>query len=162
MATDLLLPSGLAPTNLHLRPSVKAAYVTHDLYDIAKQMREIDPNLYAVQLEEFDDCAYAIMEHCDDGLERLVFRVPALDGRVIAKLRHLMAVPLHERMALVEAEERRSERENKANELDELYERFGGQMRHDLARCGFTEPLPESAPLRNKTAMRHRREHGAH
>lgn len=156
MPSDLLLPAGLAPSNLRLRASVKAMYVTHDMFDIAKQMREIDRRLYAVQLAEDDEANYAIMEHCDDGVERLVFRVDALDGRVLERLRYLMAVPLHERLAAIEAEERAFEAARREAEREDLYERVGGPMRHELARCGFTGPMPESYRLMNATARRSR------
>jgi hypothetical protein len=156
MATDLMLPAGLAPSNLHLRSSVTARLVENDVFDIAKRASAIDPRLHIWELSEDDEHAYVVMEHGEDGVERLIFRVSELDARVLERLRYIMAVPLSERFAALEKDELRHAEQRKQDELDELYENLGGQMRHDLARCGFTGPLPMSAPLRNPTAMRHR------
>jgi hypothetical protein len=157
MPSEILLPTGLAPSNLHLRPTVTAQYVEGDIFDIANRVKAIDANLHVVQLTEDDEHAYAIMEHCNDGVERLVFSVPVLDARVLDRLRYLMAVPVTERVAALEADERRSEAQREQDDLDELYDRLGGPVRHEMARCGFTAPLPASYPMRNRTAMRHRR-----
>ncbi len=146
MATDLLLPTGLAPSNLHLRHGVTTTVLTSDTFDICERMKHIDTNLFAVQLVENDTCGYAIMEHCGDGIERLVFRTSALDGRVLEKLRYLMAMPLSERLDKLEADEYEAETARQDEASDELYETLGGPMRHEMARCGFTGPLPESYP----------------
>jgi hypothetical protein len=164
MATDLLLPSGLAPSNLHLRPTVKASFVTSDLYDICQRVKEISPRIHVFELTDdaTGDRGWSIMEHCDDGVERLIFRVgpghpiDALDGRVLERLRYILSVPLSERFAALEADEIKTEAQRQDDELEELYEKFGGEMRHELARCGFTGPLPASYRPMNATARRHR------
>lgn len=145
MARDLILPDRLAPSNLHLRPAVKARYVTGDLYDIAQRMREVDATLYAVELSEADEHSYAIMEDCEDGMQRLVFKVRELDGRVLEKLRYLMARPLAERIALVDAENHRLDAQRQDDELEQLYEDLGAPMWRELEQCGFIQ-RPASFP----------------
>src|SRR5437868_5076558 len=102
MAHSLVLPNRIAPSNLHLRDSVTTTFVDGDLYHIADRIKELSEDLYIVQLEEGGQYGYAIMEHCRDGVDRLVFRTPALDGRVVDKLKYLMSVPLKERFAIAE------------------------------------------------------------
>lgn len=137
MPTNLVLPTGVVPTNLHLRPSVKRRYVDGDLYGICNRMKQIDPNLYAVELEDGQDHAYAIMEHCIDGTDRLIFKVAELDARVLAKLEYLMARPLADRLDLIERDEHKYEADQKEEELERLYETLGGPMLRDLDRLGF-------------------------
>jgi len=139
MASDLLLPGGLAPSNLHLAEGTRASYVDGDLYRICDRMREVDQSLYAVQLSDDQRYAYAIMEDCEDGVQRLIFKVKELDGRVIEKLRYLMARPLHERLTEIEAMHHRLEADRKENELDELYEKLGRPMWTQLEHDGFIQ-----------------------
>jgi hypothetical protein len=142
MSTKLHLPTGVAPTNLHLRDSVTTRFVENDVYDIAKRMREVSPDLYAIEAEENGKVAWIIMEHCNDGIDRLVFRTPHFDGRVIAKLQHLMSVDLHTRLDIIEKEEYKFEADRKEAELEGLYERIGAPMWTDLEKCGFiTRPV---------------------
>ena len=134
--TDLLLNK---PTNLVLGDTMKAAYVDGDVFNICERVKEISPDLYIVLLEKDDKFAYAVMEHCVDGVERLVFKVKELDNRVCEKLRRLMSIPLNERVAEIEKHEHRLEAERLEQESDELYERFGRPMWTQLEHDGFIQ-----------------------
>lgn len=139
MPSSLILPDSVRPTNLHLRESVQMRMVEGDVYDIANRVKGVDPSLFIVQLEEGGDCAWAVMEHCADGVERLVFRTDALDARVVEKLRYLMARPLHERLAEAEEIEHKFAEAEKERDLDELYERMGRPMWTQLEHDGFIQ-----------------------
>ncbi len=140
-----MLPAGLAPSNLRLSSRATARYIDGDLYGICSRMREIDPNLYAVELSDGSAHSYAIMESGRDGQEYLVFKVRELDGRVLHKLAELAAKPLHERLRIAEDMQHRLEEERKEAELDDLYERVGAPMWTELERCGFMQ-RPVSYP----------------
>jgi len=59
--------------------------VQDDVLGIVHQIREIDPRIhvfYNEQSSQFD-----LVEHCLDGVQRLIFSVPELDARVISRLR---------------------------------------------------------------------------
>ncbi|MGZ6852643.1 MAG: hypothetical protein ACXVGB_00665 [Mycobacteriaceae bacterium] len=157
MATKLHLPTGIAPTNLHLRDTVSVRFVENDIYDIAKRMQEVSSRLYAIEAEEHGRVAWIIMEHCEDGVDRLVFRTPHFDGRVIAKLKYLMSVDLHTRLDIIEREEYRFEEARKEAELDELYEKIGRPMWTDLEKTGFiTRPVsyPKSGVTGGKGSLK--------
>lgn len=134
--SELILPGHIAPSNLHLLPGQSSAFVEGDLFNIAERVREVDRSLQVVQLND-PEYPYAVMEFCGDGVERLVFKVKALDGRVIERLRYLMARPLDERLRELEADEYKWEAERKEQELEELYERVGAPMWTQLDRDGF-------------------------
>lgn len=139
MSSSLILPSRTAPTNLHLRDSVQTRYVDGDLYDIAKRLAELSKDLFIVEMSEHDAHAYAIMEHCADGVERLVFKVKELDARVLDRVREIMHVPFEHRFAAAAADVDRHEAAQKENELDELYERVGRPMLTQLEHDGFIQ-----------------------
>lgn len=153
MPTTLLLPNRVAPTNLHLRGGVTTRFVDSDMYDIGKRMAEISRRLYAIETEENGRVAWIVMEHCEDGIDRLVFRTPHFDGRVIKKLQELFTVDLHTRLARLEKEQFKFEADRKENELDDLYERIGRPMLTDLDKCGFIT-RPVSYPKRGVTGGR--------
>ncbi len=152
MPADLLLPTGLAPTNLRLREGTTARMVESDLYDICNRIREVSRRLYLLELDGDDHYEYAVMEHCDDDVERLVFKVNRnqLDGRVIDKLQSLLAKPLPERLRELEVLEYKWEADRKDAELEDLYERVGRQMWIDLEQSGFIT-RPVSFPKRGVT-----------
>lgn len=59
--------------------------VEDDVQNVVREIREIDPRIhvfYNEQSSQFD-----LVEHCLDGVQRLIFSVPELDGRVISRLR---------------------------------------------------------------------------
>lgn len=138
MATGLVLPGGVRPSNLHLPPGARALAVDSDLYDICGRVAEIDKSLHIVLLEGDDKHCFAIMEHCPD-MERLVFKVKELDARVLQKLQKIMAMPLQERLALLEKEEHRLAEQEQERELDDLYERVGRPMWTQLEHDGFIQ-----------------------
>lgn len=160
--SDLLLPDGLRPTNLHLTPDHKVRYVSNDMFHIADRIREISPRLYILELEknsaEGSKFGLAIMEQCRDGIDRLIFRVKRgnLDSRVLDRLRMLMAQDLHARLAILDAERERWEAEESRDALDNLYENMGGPMWVELENTGFIQ-RPVSYPKMNRTARRHGR-----
>lgn len=163
--SNLLLPEGAVPTNLHLNPNTdKARLVTSDMYHICERIREIDPNLYILELEresrEGSKFGFAIMEKCSDGVHRLIMRASqrGLDERILGKLRYIMAKDLHHRIALLDTEREKWEKEQHENELESLYERIGGPMHRQLVNDGFTQaPFPTSYRPMNRAARRHGR-----
>lgn len=154
MARTLILPDRMAPSNLHLRPTVKTRFVENDVFDICNRIKAIDPNLYVIELIEGDKAKFAIMERCADGVERLIYRVDELDGRVVERLRYLAAVPLQERLAALEKDEHEFEAERKDNELEELYENLGRDMWQQLEHDGFSGPRGVSYAKRGVTGGR--------
>lgn len=148
MATPLLLPDSMAPANLHLRPSVKARYISEDMFDICERLAEIDPRLYIVELTEDDEANYMIMEHCADGVVRAVIPKPVkeLDARVLERVRYLLHVPFEKRLADVEAENEAYEKAHHENELEEMYEKMGHAFRRQLWHDGFIDSRGVSYP----------------
>jgi len=139
MSSDLVIPGNAAPNNLRLPDGTKAVMVESDMYDICNRVKDISPNLFIVFLQNGDDYQYAIMEDCKDGMERLVYKVRELDGRVIEKLQYLMKVPLNDRLEQLEKEEHKLKHDAKEDELNELYERMGAPMQHQLIKDGFAD-----------------------
>jgi hypothetical protein len=163
MASSLILPDGVRPSNLHLNPETdKVRFVSSDMYQIAERIKEISPNLYLVELqrdsEEGSKFGYALMEH-QPTMDYLVMRVAAdgLDGRVLERLRYMMALTLHERIALCDKEREAWEKQQQENAFEELYDRLGGPMHRQLAHDGFIETHPVSIRPLNRTARRHGR-----
>lgn len=170
MATNLILPEGTKPSNLHLNPNTdKARLVTADMFQIAERIREISDKLYIVELEreteEGTAFGFAIMEDCEDGMQRLVFRASqvgmeskqgiGLDGRVLERLRYIMSVPLHQRIAICDKDREKWEAEQAEHALEQLYERMGGAMYNQLHHDGFAHGgKRENVRLLNRTARR--------
>lgn len=111
--------------------------VESDLYDICERIKEIDPSLFIVLLDDGDRAAYAVMERCADGVERLVSKHRELDQRVLDKLMYLKSVPFEKRFAQIEAQIDREEAEEREREAEEMYETTGAPMYRELKRCGF-------------------------
>lgn len=109
------------------------------MYGICERIAEISPRLHVWLLTKDDDprFTYLITEHCEDGVERKVFKVKELDGRVEQKLRKLYGVPLSVRLQLIEKENDEFERQAREDELDDLYERMGRPMWTELEKTGF-------------------------
>ena len=141
MASNLMLPDGLAPSNLHLRSSVKVRYIDGDMFDICGRLAEIDPRLFIVELSdsEVDGAKYVIMEHCADGVARMAIpeRLKELDARVLERVQYLLHVPFEHRLAAIEAENAKYEADHHENILDEMYEKMGGEFRRQLEHDGF-------------------------
>lgn len=113
--------------------------VESDLYHICERIKEIDPRLFIIQLSAGDRCSYAVMERCDDGVERLVSRHIELDARVLDKMLELRSIPFEKRFAAIEAQIDKEEEERRTKESEEFYERMGGPMYTELANCGFID-----------------------
>jgi hypothetical protein len=170
MALSVLLPEGMRPTNLHLTPFYKnedglliinkAKVVTSDIYMICERIKEINPRLYLLELEqdsrEGQRFGYAIMEKCIDGVDRVIFRVTKdrLDARVLEKLRYIMALDLNERIAVCDREREREEKAQAEAASEEIWNSVGGPMWVELERDGFIETRPISYRKMNRTARR--------
>jgi hypothetical protein len=59
--------------------------VEDDVLSIVRQVREIDPRIHIYYNEQTGK--YDLVEHCLDGVERLIFSVSELDPRVLSRLR---------------------------------------------------------------------------
>lgn len=137
--SDLIIPGSASPANLHLKRDVRAVMVESDLYDICERIKEIDPSLYIVQLEEDDRCAFAVMERCSDGIHRLVSKHKELDKRVLDKMLYLRAVPFEKRFNEIEAQVDKEEEDQRLKESEELYEKLGRPMLTQFAHDGFID-----------------------
>jgi len=144
----LALPT--RPDNLH---GSYGTLVDADVYNICERLKEIDPRLkihfidppirYGPKVYNF-----SITEACDDGVERLVFRVEELDARVIQHVQYLLKVPFETRFAKAEAIEAKREEERQEAEHEKLYETMGGPMLRQLEHDGFIEHRGVSYPKR--------------
>jgi len=56
-----------------------------DVLSIVRQVRELFGSRITVELNPYDGM-YSFVEHCVDGVDRLVFTTPELDGRCIERL----------------------------------------------------------------------------
>lgn len=130
-----------AVSNLHLARGVTATtFVSGDVFDICKRVAEVDPSLYIIQLEHDDRCAYAVMEDCSDGNQRLVSKHQELDQRIIDKMLYLKSVPFEHRFAEIEKQIEKEEAERAKYESDKLYETMGAPMLREFERCNFITP----------------------
>jgi hypothetical protein len=136
---QLILPGSSLPANIRLKQSVRATVVEHDLYDIGRRLQEMHPAIYCLQLEEDDRAAWAIMEDCTDGVQRLMFKTDALDQRVLAKVARIMHVPFEQRLAEAEREVAEHEAKKRETEMEELYERMGRPMWSQMEHDGFIQ-----------------------
>lgn len=170
MATNLILPEGTRPSNLHLNSETdKVRHVTSDMFNIADRIREISPTLYIVEVErntkESTRFGFIIMEDCPDGVQRLVFRATkdgmkssdggGLDARILERLRYMMALSLHDRIALIDKEREKWEADQAEAASEQLYETMGGEMYRMFHRYGFTSGVrSESYRPMNRAARR--------
>jgi len=138
------IPGSAAPNNLHFGADVRATIVEGDLYDICTRLEEIDPTLFIVALESPDGKSFAIMEHCADGWDRLIWRVEELDARVIKKAQYLKGVPFEKRIEEAEKVEARMQAELDEEQFEEFYQRVGAPMRRQLQHDGFIDPVNDS------------------
>lgn len=139
------------------------SYVTSDVYRIAERIREEVDGGDRLHIESIDppihwqgrEYNFAVVEDTDVG-SRLVMRVKELDARIITALQRMIRIPFSERFEQAEKLADAWEAEEKERQLDQLYERMGGNMRIQLERCGFTDPWgPKYAPM-NRAARRAR------
>ncbi len=151
MASTLILPGGVVPSNLHLDPSVRASQVTADVYMICDRIAEVSPRLFIEELVRDGKKSYAIMEYCDDGVARLVFKTKELDARVVEKVQYLRHVPFEKRFQIAEDIEQKNAREQHENYMEKLYEQIGRPMWTQLEKDGFID-RPVSYPKVRKAA----------
>ncbi len=128
--------------------------VEGDVYNICERIRDIDPRLFIVQLEGDDRCAYAIMEHCDDGVDRMVYKATELDQRILKKLEYMRQVPFEQRLQAIEADIDREEAEQRERESEELFQKLGLPMQRQFAHDGFTDPWGPSFAKRSRRRSR--------
>lgn len=147
---SVILPETSRPTNLHFHDDVQVRMIDSDLYGICDDIKKISKDLFIVVASEGARSRFIIMERCEDGVDRKVFGVDELDGRVLERLRYLMYHPLAERMKILEEEERKNDEQRKEEEFDELYHRLGGPMRYQLWHDGFIEHRDKSYPKRKR------------
>lgn len=145
MAQGLMLPSGLAPNNLHLRDSVKATFVESDVYDICHRLAAVSPNLHLWQLDEEGVRAWCVTENVR-GAEHKVKQYAELDARMIEDVQRMLSIPLEHRAAAAQAEVDKHEADTKQAAIDELYEKVGHKFHRQLERDGFITHRGTSYP----------------
>jgi hypothetical protein len=59
--------------------------VEDDVLNVVRDIREIDPRIHVFHNEQTGK--FDLVEHCLDGVERLIFSVEELDPRVVSRLR---------------------------------------------------------------------------
>jgi len=159
--SDLII-AGRTPDNVKLPLGMQAVEYGSDLYEISSRITEIHRSLFVVALDppqprhNGELAHWAVMQYVD-GEEHLLFKAEALDGRVLERAAEIVHVPLAHRLKLIEAQEAKEEEERLANEMETAYETWGGQMRHELFKTGFTDVNPNGGRLLNRTARRHGR-----
>lgn len=141
----VVIPATSRPSNLHLPPGVKLETIESDVFGICDQIREISDRLFIVVMHQGSQHACAIMERCDDNVDRLIFRVKQLDGRVVKRLRRMMGMSFEDRYKEAEREEFRMKEQEEEAAFEELYERMGAPMWSQLDRDGFIQ-RPVSYP----------------
>lgn len=140
--------------------------VTSDVYDVAQRLWDLgQQNGTRLYISELDPPVtgfgktynFVISEWPYNSQEEMfVMRVEQLDARAVTACERMIHIPLQKRMAELEKVEAKWAEEEKERQLDELYEKMGGNMLIQLDRCGFVD-RPVSYAKVNKTAQRHRR-----
>jgi hypothetical protein len=140
MPSDLMLPSGLAPSNLHLRPTVKAKFVSSDVFDICERLAEVDPRLSLWELseEDKDHAAWLVTENVN-GTEMYVKKYQELTPQIIIDVERMRRIPLMKRIEIAQREADESEAELQRKNMEMLIEKVGLPMHRLLAECGFIE-----------------------
>lgn len=128
-----------------------AQYIDSDVLDICGRLAELDKSLYIVVIQGRPGTDFFIMENCEDGVQRMIFRVgpdwdiDALDNRVINKCRMIMSLPLHLRVAAIQREIDKREAAKHEHDLEKLYDTVGRPMWTQLEKSGFID-RPVSYP----------------
>ncbi len=155
MASELVVQG--VPSNIVLPQGAKPLAEVHgDVYGICERLREYDPNMRVVPVEDSGDgIHFIIAEVGSDGDLREVMPVRELDGRLIERLRYLASVPATQRMQEIQRQLDKDRADREAEEAARLYDTIGGPMRSAIFRAGFShQPDPVSRPLLNATAKR--------
>lgn len=134
------------PGNLRLAWEDRHLPLEGDVYRICERIREeVSPALFIV-LHKDHPKPFAVFEHCDDGVDRIVKRYTVLDARIITDLQRMIAIPFEQRVKELERENEQFEMKWKEDELDRLYEIVGAPMRSQFAHDGFIEHTGVSYP----------------
>jgi hypothetical protein len=104
------------------------------------RLKELNPRLRinAISDTRAGETAFTIIEDTGDDVH-VVFRCRRLDARVVEYVRYLLNVPFAKRFAEAERLQKKWEEEAHEDELDELTERFGLEMQHELKKTGFVD-----------------------
>lgn len=113
--------------------------VDSDLYNICERIKEVSNRLFIVEADDNASHSFVIMEHCDDGVDRMVYKTDELDDRVIKKCQYMLGVPFDQRMKKLEEDNAKWEAEQRENELEMLYEKLGRPMWTQLDHDGFID-----------------------
>ena len=146
---QLILPTG--PSNLFFDEGVQTLSVDSDMYNICERIREVSDRLKIIFQKQGDLWQYVIMEHCEDGIERLVMKVgpqheiKELDGRVIQKLQRMQRLDFKTRIRQWELKVERERKAREAEEEERRYDEIGAPMLHLLYKTGFADS-PVSYP----------------
>jgi hypothetical protein len=130
--SKLIVPAGSA--GIQGAPQM----VSSDLYDIARRIKEIDPNL-TLMIHKGHKQPWVVMERCADGVERFVSRYETADDRILKDLRRMLATPFLERL---DALENRIAAENEAKQHmpEETFERFAWDFHKALVDSNMVAP----------------------
>ncbi len=145
------------PSNIILPPGAKPlAQVEGDVYGICERLREYDPNIRVVPVEDGGDGIHFIVaEVGSDGELREIMPVQQLDGSIIERLKYLASVPAMQRLAEIQKQLDKDKADREAQEAGLLYEKVGGPTRSAIFKAGFTHmPDPQSRRPLNATAKR--------
>lgn len=148
---SVIIPGSAAPNNLQFQG--KAHIIDSDVFNICERVKELSPRLHIIVADppRPDGKNFIIMEESKPGDWMCVARYEALDGRIIEDLQRMSAIPLKDRLAQIEKEEKKHEEDSADEALEELYERMGGPMWSQLERDGFIDGRPVSYPKRGIT-----------
>jgi hypothetical protein len=112
-------------------------FVEHDVYDVVKRMRELDPNLHVV-LHEGDPKPWCVMESCADGETRFVKRYDELTPAILDDLRRMLHVPFQARIDALQKDADEANDVAKQKRESAAWEEFVWDFRTTLRECGFT------------------------
>jgi len=144
----VLIPGHARPNNLRFQGV--AHVVESDVYNICERIREVDPDLFIVVADppRPDGKNFIVMEIDQSGAESLVSRYEELDARIIEDVERMRKIPLPQRLEQLEKDNKKFERAEQERMEEELYERLGGPMWHQLEHDGFIDSRGVSAPKR--------------
>lgn len=147
------------PSNLHLRPDQIRWELDSDTVQWLEHLPGAveDGDRLFVVIHEDHEKPFCIMEAADDGTAMLVWRTDHLGEDTYTNLRRMRHVPLHKRLDEIEKQEEKDAAAKKQDELDDLWERIGGPMYHDLHRYGFAH----GAKSTNGALVKRRQRYGA-
>jgi hypothetical protein len=131
------------------------SWVEADVFHISERIREVGENLRIQlldppQMVNGQERRFAIVElTAADGSHELVYRAPALDGRVIEHVEYLLQVPFNKRFAEAERLADKQNKEDEENRIDQMVEEFGHEFQGQLWRNGFIQSRGRSYPSRH-------------